>query len=147
RRTYRHRYLSGTSVCDDLGVPADVRDLDAADAGRRLMHPVRHRHDHLLPAEAGMEISFLASHGGSSARALIAAMTAGELAAEPGILVTNNRDSAIFHWCRDHDMPVRHISAKTHRGEDEVDEALAGVLREAGTDLVVFSGYMKRIGP
>lgn len=92
-------------------------------------------------------ISFLASHGGSSARYLIAAMRNGDLAASPGIVITNNRDSAIFHWCLDNDMPMRHISSKTHRGEDNADEAICSVLQQAGTDLVVCSGYMKAIGP
>ncbi len=92
-------------------------------------------------------ISFLASHGGSSARFLISAMRNGELAATPGILITNNRDSAILHWCLEHDMPVRHLSSKSHRGEDNADEAICSVLQQAGTDLVVCSGYMKAIGP
>ncbi|MGA0805208.1 MAG: phosphoribosylglycinamide formyltransferase [Pseudohongiellaceae bacterium] len=94
-----------------------------------------------------MIISFLASHGGSSARALIKAMQDGAIPARPGIVITNNRDSGIFHWCLDHDIPVRHISAKTHRGEENADEAIADVLREAGTTLVVCSGYMKKVGP
>jgi phosphoribosylglycinamide formyltransferase 1 len=94
-----------------------------------------------------MKISFLASHGGSSAKFLIAAMRDGRLAAEPGILVTNNRDSAIFHWCLDNGIDVRHLSAKTHRGETNADEAIATVLKNAGSDVVVCSGYMKTIGP
>lgn len=94
-----------------------------------------------------MVISFLASHGGSSARALIAAMRAGTLPATPGMVVTNNRDSAIFHWCLDNDIEVRHISSKSHRGAENADEAIATVLQNADTDLVVCSGYMKQIGP
>jgi phosphoribosylglycinamide formyltransferase-1 len=94
-----------------------------------------------------MKISFLASHGGSSAKFLIGAMRAGKLAAEPGTLITNNRDSAIFHWCLDNKIDVRHISSKTHRGEENADEAIALVLEEAGSDLIVCSGYMKTIGP
>ena len=94
-----------------------------------------------------MIISFLASHGGSSARFLIGAMARGELPAAPGILITNNRDSAILHWCLEQNFPARHISSKTHRGEDNADEAMCTVLQEAGTDLVVCSGYMKQIGP
>jgi len=94
-----------------------------------------------------MKISFLASHGGSSAKALLAAMQQGTLAAEPGIVVTNNRDSAIFHWCLDNGIDVRHVSSKTHRGEDNADEAISTVLQNAGSDLVVCSGYMKKIGP
>ncbi|MEY4642564.1 MAG: putative phosphoribosylglycinamide formyltransferase/formyltetrahydrofolate deformylase [Pseudomonadota bacterium] len=93
-----------------------------------------------------MKISFLASHGGSSAKFLIAAMRAGKLAAEPGIVITNNRDSGIFHWCLDNDINVRHISAKTHRGEENADEAIALVLKDCGSDVVVCSGYMKKVG-
>ncbi len=94
-----------------------------------------------------MKISFLASHGGSSAKFLIAAMRDGRLPAEPGVLITNNRDAAIFHWCLDNKIDVRHISSKTHRGEENADEAIALVLESAGSDLVVCSGYMKTIGP
>lgn len=92
-----------------------------------------------------MKISFLASHGGSSAKAIIAAMASGELPAEPGILITNNGDSAIHQWCRDNDFPVQHISTRTH-GQDE-DAAILTALKAAGTDAVVCSGYMKKIGP
>lgn len=91
-------------------------------------------------------ISFLASHGGSSAKAIIAAMEDGRINASPGIVITNNRDSAIFHWCLENDIPVRHISAKTHRGEEFADEAITTVLKEADTDVVICSGYMKKIG-
>ncbi|MBN4075839.1 phosphoribosylglycinamide formyltransferase, partial [Gammaproteobacteria bacterium AH-315-E17] len=58
-----------------------------------------------------------------------------------------NRDSNILQWCLDNDIEVHHISAKTHRGEDNADEAIQTVLRDANTDLVVCSGYMKKIGP
>lgn len=94
-----------------------------------------------------MKISFLASHGGSSARTIIAAIRAGKLDADIGVLITNNRDSIILQWCLDNDIEVRHISAKTHRGEENADEAIQTVLRDADTDLVVCSGYMKKIGP
>ena len=94
-----------------------------------------------------MKISFLASHGGSSARAIIQAVREGRLDAEIGILITNNRDSAIFHWCLDNGVEVRHISSKSHRGEENADEAIQTVLDNAGSDLVVCSGYMKKIGP
>ena len=92
-------------------------------------------------------ISFLASHGGSSARAIIAAIHAGKLAASVGTVITNNRSSAIYHWCLDNNQTVRHISAKTHRGQLEADEAIATVLKAADTDVVVCSGYMKQAGP
>lgn len=93
-----------------------------------------------------MKISFLASHGGSSAKAIINAIRTEKLDAEIGVLITNNRDSSILQWCLENDIEVHHISAKTHRGEDNADEAIQTVLRDAKTDLVVCSGYMKKIG-
>lgn len=90
-----------------------------------------------------MKISFLASHGGSSAKAIIAAINKDELNAETGILITNNGDSAIHQWCVNNDFPVQHISSNTHENEDV---AIQEVLKEAATDIVVCSGYMKMIG-
>src|SRR5690606_11630669 len=112
-----------------------------------MLHSGRHRSYHMETGTTRMIISFLASHGGSSAKALIAAMRDGRLAAEPGIVITNNRDAPILHWCLDHDMNVRHISSKTHRGDANADEAIGTVLHNAGTDLVICSGYMKPVGP
>ena len=94
-----------------------------------------------------MIISFLASHGGSSAKAIIAAINNGPLNATVGIVITNNRDSAISAWCLDNNVLVRHISSKTHRGEENADEAISTVLQNAGSQLIVCSGYMKLIGP
>lgn len=93
-----------------------------------------------------MIISFLASHGGSSARAIIQAMASGELDAEPGILITNNADSDIQIWCKAVQFPVFHISSKTHPDPKAEDLAIMTLLKEANTDVVVCSGYMKIIG-
>lgn len=90
-------------------------------------------------------ISFLASHGGSSARAIMAAIDAGEVPAKTGIVITNNRDSAIYRWCQEHAVPVHQVSGLTHPGTE--DGAILELLRQAGTDVVVLSGYMKKIGP
>lgn len=94
-----------------------------------------------------MKISFLASHGGSSARAIITAMANGDLDAEPGILVTNNRDSTIHHWCIKNNFPVYHVSSRTHPDANTEDNSIFTLLKGAATDVVVCSGYMKKIGP
>ncbi len=94
-----------------------------------------------------MKISFLASHGGSSARAILKAISDGELNAEAGIVITNNRDSAIYQWCVDNHVPVFHISSLTHPQAGAVDSAIVNTLKQVGTDIVVCSGYMKKIGP
>ena len=92
-----------------------------------------------------MKISFLASHGGSSAKHIITAIKEQTLSGfEIGILITNNKTTAIYPWCLDNDIEVLHISAKTHPGNE--DQAIKDALRSAGTDIVVLSGYMKKIG-
>ncbi|MGD7035585.1 phosphoribosylglycinamide formyltransferase [Methylotuvimicrobium buryatense] len=93
-----------------------------------------------------MKISFLASHGGSSARKIIETIEHGELPGfEIGILITNNKDSAIYDWCLTHGIEVFHISSKTH--SDNEDQAIKKALQSAETELIVLSGYMKKIGP
>lgn len=93
-----------------------------------------------------MKLSFLASHGGSSAIKIIEAIRTGHLAGfETGILITNNLDSTIYGWCLANEIDVFHISGKTH--PDDVDEAIKACLEQAGTEMIVLSGYMKKIGP
>jgi phosphoribosylglycinamide formyltransferase-1 len=93
-----------------------------------------------------MKISFLASHGGSSAIAIIRAIHEGKLAAEVGILVTNNRDAAIYEWCLDNNIQVHHVSSRTHGDDEAADTAIAKLMQASQTELIVCSGYMKKIG-
>jgi len=92
-----------------------------------------------------MKISFLASHGGSSARHIISAIKAQTLAGfEIGVLITNNKTTSIYPWCIENGIDVVHISGKTNPGNE--DQAITDVLQAANTDIVVLSGYMKKIG-
>ena len=90
-------------------------------------------------------ISFLASHGGSSARLIIEAIRSGLIPADTGIVITNNRDSAIFQWCCENNFPIFYISARTHPDPKNEDTAITQALIQANTDLVILSGYMKKI--
>lgn len=92
-----------------------------------------------------MKISFLASHGGSSARHIISAIKAQTLTGfEIGVLITNNKTTSIYPWCIENGIDVVHISGKTNPGNE--DQAITDVLQAANTDIVVLSGYMKKIG-
>lgn len=92
-----------------------------------------------------MKISFLASHGGSSARHIISAIQTGRLAGfEIGILITNNKTTAINLWCLENNIERLHISGETH--PDNEDAAIKQALLAVSTDIVVLSGYMKKIG-
>ncbi|UTF60902.1 phosphoribosylglycinamide formyltransferase [Gilvimarinus sp. DA14] len=91
-------------------------------------------------------VSFLASHGGSSAKKIIEATEAGVLNARIGVIITNNKNSEIYEWCIENNIPVAHISGNTHPDELLKDLAIKFALEEAKTDIVVLSGYMKKIG-
>lgn len=92
-------------------------------------------------------ISFLASHGGSAAKEVIKAIESSCLNAKLGVVITNNLDSDIYEWCMTNDVHVSCISGNTHPDEIEKDKEIHNALSKVNTDLVVLSGYMKKIGP
>jgi len=93
-----------------------------------------------------MKISFLASHGGTSAKHIISAIWKNNLAAEIGIVITNNKASEIYRWCNDNKVGVCYLSGNTHSCEQELDTAIHQQLTLANSDLIILSGYMKKIG-
>ena len=98
-------------------------------------------------AERRLKLAFLASHRGSSMRAIIAAATAGELAVEPVLVVSNNAAAAALAFAHEAGLPARHISATSAGGSEAADLALRDALHGAGADWVVLSGYMRKLGP
>ena len=93
-----------------------------------------------------MKISFLASHGGSAAKHIIAAIQSNQLEAQIAVVITNNPDSVVYDWCIKNAIDVVCINGNTHLDESERDRAIYDTLLKAKTDLIVLSGYMKKIG-
>ena len=93
-----------------------------------------------------MKVSFLASHGGTAVRQIISAIENGLLPLEVGIVITNNKDSAIYNWCIKNGISVSHISGVTHPDDTKKDEAILSELLSFDTEIIVLSGYMKKIG-
>jgi len=93
-----------------------------------------------------MKISFLASHGGTAVRHIIAAIANNQLQAEIGVVITNNSDSAIYNWCNKNAVDAVCINGNTHSDELARDKAIYDSLVKAETDLIILSGYMKKIG-
>jgi phosphoribosylglycinamide formyltransferase-1 len=94
-----------------------------------------------------VKIGFLASHNGSSMRAIVRAVREGRLAAEPVIVIGNNADSPALAWARDAGMPAANISRKAIGEGTDPDRAIAEALAAARVELVVLSGYMRKLGP
>lgn len=92
-----------------------------------------------------MRLAFIASNNGSSMRAIVAACRDGRLPCEPVLVVSNKKDSAALTFAREHG--VEGLCIPTIKDPDAADAALASALRASGADLVVLSGYLRKLGP
>jgi phosphoribosylglycinamide formyltransferase-1 len=92
-------------------------------------------------------LGFLASHNGTNMRAIVAACRQGRLAAEPALLISNNKDAPALAWADLQGLPWRHLSATKLGSEEALDRAIAEELRAARVDLVILAGYMRKLGP
>lgn len=94
-----------------------------------------------------MRLGILASHGGSNMQAIIDATRQGEIPAEVVVVIGNNAGAMAATRARDAGIPFHHLSGKTHPEFAELDTEIASVLSDAGVDLVMLAGYMKKVGP
>ena len=94
-----------------------------------------------------LRLAFLASHGGSAARALVQACRAGDLNAEPLALASNNSRSPALAWAREAGLRTAHLSSAKYPDPDALDAAIHDFLVGSGADTLVLSGYMKALGP
>lgn len=92
-----------------------------------------------------LKLGFLASGNGSSARAIVAAMRTGELAAEARLLVSNNRSAPALAFAADSGVPAMCIATKDD--PDAADARLADEMAAHGVELIVLSGYLRQLGP
>ena len=92
-----------------------------------------------------LKIGFLASNNGSSFRAILAAIQGGTLAAEARLVVSNRREAPALAFAAAQGIATRAIP--TVADPDGADAALAAALRDAGAELVVLSGYLRKLGP
>ncbi len=92
-------------------------------------------------------LGFLASHRGSNLQAIIDACRDGRIAAEPALVISNNRNAGALERATAAGVPALHLGASVIPDEQALDGAIAAALQAHGVDLVVLAGYMKRIGP
>jgi phosphoribosylglycinamide formyltransferase-1 len=92
-----------------------------------------------------LKLGFLASGNGSSAEAIVDAIAAGDLDAEPRLLVSNKKGCAAFEWAGAKGVPA--LAIPTISDPDAADAALAQAMAAHGVELIVMSGYLRRLGP
>lgn len=93
------------------------------------------------------KLGILVSGRGSNMRAIIDACESGRVAAEVVLVISNNADSLALNTARENNIATAHLSSRTHPDAEELDKAMLQALQEAGVELVVLAGFMKKIGP
>lgn len=92
-----------------------------------------------------LRLGFLASGNGSSARAIVAAIQAGDLAAEPRLLVSNNRNAPALAYATQQGVPALHIPTQTDPAA--ADRNLVEAMIAHGVEVIILSGYLRQLGP
>jgi phosphoribosylglycinamide formyltransferase-1 len=75
----------------------------------------------------------------------VAAIEAGTLAGEARLAVSNRAAAPALAFAREHGIPTACIP--TLSDPDAADRALARALTDAGVELLVLSGYLRKLGP
>jgi len=92
-----------------------------------------------------LKLGFLASAAGSSARAIVAAIEAGELGAEARLMVSNNRTAEALAFAAEHGIPA--LCIPTQADPAAADRRLSEALATHDVQLIVLSGYLRQLGP
>ena len=92
-----------------------------------------------------LKLGFLASGNGSSAEAIVAAIAEGRLDAQARLLVSNKKDCAAFAWADS--LGVPRLCVPTVTDPDAADTRLRAAMDDHGVELIVLSGYLRRLGP
>ncbi|MBS0491583.1 MAG: phosphoribosylglycinamide formyltransferase [Proteobacteria bacterium] len=92
-----------------------------------------------------LKLGFLASKNGTSMRAIVEAARAGGLAVEPRVVVSNNRKAPALEFAAERGVPT--LVIPTQADPEAADAALCAALEGAGVELVILSGYLRRLGP
>ena len=94
-----------------------------------------------------MKLGLLASHRGSGVQAVVEACASGRLAAVAGVVISNNGDAEALVRARQYGIPSGHLSGATHPDPLRLDAAILDALVSHDVELVVLTGYLKKLGP
>jgi len=80
-------------------------------------------------------------------QAVLDATQNNSLDARVNLVISNNSDSGALRRARQAAVPTAHLSTRTHPQAADQDLAMAKLLAQEQTNLVLLAGYMKRLGP
>ena len=94
-----------------------------------------------------MKLGLLSSHRGSGVQAVIDACAAGRLKITPALVISNNADAEVLARAARHGIPYAVLSGRTHPDPDALDLAIRDALVAHGVELILLTGYLKKLGP
>ena len=89
-----------------------------------------------------IKLAVLGSTNGTDLRAIMAAISKGELEAEVSVVISNRKSAFILERARNYDVPAIFISHK-EKAREEFDAEMTTVLNRHGVDLVLLIGFMR----
>ncbi len=95
--------------------------------------------------EKKIRLGFLASGHGSNMIAIFNHCKAGNLDAEPAVVISNNSDSGALEYAREKQIPAFHLSTRTH--PEKLDSVITDTLKSHAVEWIILAGYMKKISP
>jgi phosphoribosylglycinamide formyltransferase 1 len=90
-------------------------------------------------------IAVLISGGGTTLRNLIEKIAAGQLPVEIAVVVASSPAAGGLRFTQEAGVPSAVIERKTFAGQEEFSRAVFDRCRQAGADLVVLGGFLKRL--
>lgn len=94
-----------------------------------------------------LKIGVLVSGNGSNLQAIIDRIEDGYLRGAVVCVISNKADAFALERARRHGIPAVVLDHKSYAGREAYDEALVGILRDYGVELVVLAGFMRIITP
>lgn len=89
----------------------------------------------------------LISGRGSNMAALVKAAQREDFPARIDLVLSNKADAAGLEFAASHGVPTRVLSHRGYADRQAFDEALDGVLREEGIEIVCLAGFMRLLTP
>lgn len=90
-------------------------------------------------------LGFLASHNGTTMKGIISALNSGVLRGATKAVISNNSQSNAIQFAISQKIPAFHISAEKYGTSQKADAAIRDCLVSHDVNLVILSGYMKKI--
>ena len=104
-----------------------------------------HLKDDWMDSLSVFRIAVLISGGGTTLRNLIEKIEAGRLPVEIALVVSSTPNARGLQIAADAELPGATIQRKAFADQDEFSRAIFDRCREAGVDLVVMGGFLKRV--